>query len=109
MSIEQPDVVDLIGTDPASGETVLTISDHLEWQDERHIPLLRSKLNAYMAFIKGGQLFETRPTAQRHAVRIELIHQHEPDASTCSTLQEFELALRNHGVAFSVGPLPPGY
>jgi len=33
MSIEQTDIVDIISTDRATGDVVLTISDHLDWSD----------------------------------------------------------------------------
>jgi hypothetical protein len=42
MSIEQTDVVDFVGIDKKSGDALLTISDHLAWdQDEdEHLLLL---------------------------------------------------------------------
>ena len=53
LSIEQTDVVDFMGIDKLTGEIVLTISDHLEWNDadEEHLWLLQEKINAYLRFI----------------------------------------------------------
>ena len=38
MSIEQPDVVDIMSIDRMTGHVVLTISDHLEWTDSTGAP-----------------------------------------------------------------------
>jgi hypothetical protein len=51
MTIEQIQVVDFIGID-AIGRAILTISDHLSWDDVKaHFFTLQEKLNAYLRFI----------------------------------------------------------
>lgn len=64
MSIEQTNVVDFVSIDPKTERVVLTISDHLPW-DERgtHLKLLQDKLNSYLAFIESGELQERYPKA----------------------------------------------
>ena len=48
MSIEQTDLIDIISIDRLTGETILTISDHLDWSDSAtHLRLLQNKLNRY--------------------------------------------------------------
>jgi len=47
MSIEDQDSVDVIGVNE-SGIVVLTISDHLKWDDD-HLYLLQEKINTYLA------------------------------------------------------------
>jgi hypothetical protein len=58
MSIEQTNTVDFVTLDETSGETLLTISDHLAWDENEgaHLELLQSKLNAYLRFIESGEL-----------------------------------------------------
>lgn len=53
MSIEDQDSVDVIGVNE-SGIVVLTISDHLKWDDD-HLYLLQEKINTYLAmkFMNG--------------------------------------------------------
>jgi hypothetical protein len=46
MSVEDKTVIDIITTDK-QGMLVLTISDHLEWDDENgHLLLLQDKINS---------------------------------------------------------------
>lgn len=53
MSIEETEVIDFIGIDKEQGEVSLTISDHLEW-DDNHLFILQKKLNSYISFIESG-------------------------------------------------------
>lgn len=57
-SLAQDRVVDAIGIAPVTGHVVLTLVDDLDWRDEdAHIRALQAKLNAYLAFIEGGEVF----------------------------------------------------
>ena len=65
MSIEQTDLIDIISIDRLTGETILTISDHLDWSDsEAHLLLLQNKLNRYLAFVESGEIFRSYPKAK---------------------------------------------
>jgi hypothetical protein len=78
MSIDQPDVIDVIGSDPATGAAILCISDHLDWDDEAgHLQLLQDKINAYLRFIEGGELDELYPTATERTATIQVVGQYE--------------------------------
>ena len=58
MSIEQSDKIDFISI-TKSGKVQLTISDHLEWNNEEmHLLILQKKINAYLDFIQSEQIFE---------------------------------------------------
>jgi hypothetical protein len=62
MSIEQADVVDIMGIQGAS--VILTISDHLDWDDEAgHALALQEKINTYLRFIESGEILEVYPQA----------------------------------------------
>jgi hypothetical protein len=53
--------VDWLGLETNSGPIVLFLLDELEWDvdDEmEHIFLLQEKLNAYLAFIENGEVFD---------------------------------------------------
>jgi hypothetical protein len=59
MSVLDPNSVDAAGIDKESGDVVLTISDHLEWDDANgHLLALQAKLNGYLRFVEGGDLPE---------------------------------------------------
>jgi hypothetical protein len=64
MSIEQPNVIDLLVHDKAKQRALLLISDHLDWEkdeDYGHLKLLQDKLNHYIWFIESGKMLETIP------------------------------------------------
>ena len=61
MTVEQIHTVDFVGID-LTGRAVLTISDHLSWDDiESHHFTLQEKLNAYLRYIESGEMTEKRP------------------------------------------------
>jgi hypothetical protein len=62
MSVDQPAVIDFLWKDEKNNRAVLTISDHLDWEEEgEHLLLLQEKLNHYLEFIESGQLMEAKP------------------------------------------------
>jgi hypothetical protein len=74
MSIAQSHVVDAIGVDVATGDVVMTIIDHLDWDAEgEHLRLLQDKLNTYAAFIEAGELQEKYPNATGRGIRIDIV------------------------------------
>jgi hypothetical protein len=74
VSVDNPKVVDVVGTDRVTGGVVLTISDHLEWDDaNEHLLALQAKINSYLDFIESGQLLEEYPAAQGKLISIELL------------------------------------
>jgi hypothetical protein len=53
MSVEQTNVVDILGIDRETGHVVLTVSDHLDWSDSAgHQAILQKKLNTNLAFVE---------------------------------------------------------
>ena len=80
MSVEDVSIVDLIGVDTRSGNVVLTISDHLEWDDGEHVLQLQDKLNTCLRFIESGELVERYPDAKGRTAQIAVVFKHPPDA-----------------------------
>ena len=74
MSIDQTDVVDFVSIDPVSGRTFLTISDHLDWDENEgeHLLMLQEKLNAYLRFIENGEMEEGFPQTRGRHVTIHI-------------------------------------
>jgi RHS repeat-associated protein len=80
VSIEQTDIVDIIGTDRITGNVILTISDHLDWRDSTaHQMLLQNKLNRYLAFVESGEILEGYPDAKGRPVVFRVVFQFAPD------------------------------
>ncbi len=80
MSVEQPKVIDFIGVDKTSGEAILTITDHLDWNNSGdHQVVLQDKINWYLAFIESGEIFESYPDSKGRSVVIRVLFKHKPD------------------------------
>lgn len=77
MSIEQTDAIDFVSIDDESGNVLLTISDHLDWNEDegRHLVLLQGKLNSYLRFIESGEILEEFPNVKGRNVIINLVGQ----------------------------------
>ncbi|MBX5148143.1 DUF6572 domain-containing protein [Rhizobium lentis] len=80
MSLDQTNVVDAIGVDDATGELVLTITDHLEWtvRVDEHLLLLQEKLKSYLRFVESGEMLEVYPDAKGRAVLIDVVCKYPP-------------------------------
>jgi hypothetical protein len=80
MSVDQPKVIDFIGVDKESGDSVLTISDHLDWSNSReHQMILQDKINSYLAFIESGEVFESYPDSKGRPLVIQVVFKYKPD------------------------------
>jgi hypothetical protein len=77
MSIEQTDTVDLVSVDQISDDLLLTISDHLAWDqgEGEHLLLLQKKLNAYLRFIESGEVVRKFPEARGRNAVINVVGQ----------------------------------
>ncbi len=80
MSVEQPDVVDIVGVDKKTGHVVLTISDHLDWADTvEHETVLQAKLNRYLAFVESGEILTSYPDSKDKPIAINVVFKFKPD------------------------------
>jgi len=74
MSLDDTSTVDAAGVDRVSGNVVLTIADSWDWDNiPRLLFALQEKLNSYIQFIEGGQVFESFPEARGRGVIIDII------------------------------------
>jgi hypothetical protein len=97
MSVEDSKIIDLISTDP-EGNVVLTISDHLEWDEklEDHI-VLQNKINDYLSFIEGGQLFIDYPAAMGKKIIIGIFVKFIPDETAEKFLKMAKETIQSAG------------
>jgi hypothetical protein len=79
MSVDNPNVVDIVGVPPGGTFVALIISDHLDWVDSQsHLLSLQAKLNRYFAFVEAGELLEKYPSARGKRVRTDIVFKHSP-------------------------------
>lgn len=98
MSVENTQIIDLIGIDNSSDECVLTISDHLEWSlENNHILLLQEKINTYLSFIESGEILDSYPQAKNKAIRIELVLKYHPKDFSFLNMMKSEILKIGYG------------
>lgn len=75
MSIEQTNIVDVVSVDRDSGDLLITVSDHLPWdqEEDRHLLLLQEKLNAYLRFVESGEVMKKFPDANSRNIVINVV------------------------------------
>lgn len=99
MSVEQTDKIDFISTSP-EGEVVLTISDHLSWDEDGHLSLLQGKINVYLEFIESEQLLEEYPAANERPVVISVYLQFDPPEEAAVFFNHVRNALAERSIEF---------
>lgn len=97
MSVEYKNVIDIITTDK-QGTLVLTISDHLEWNDENeHLLLLQDKINSYLDFIESDQLAESYPDKADKKIMRQIVFKYYPNKTAEEFLAIVERFLNEKG------------
>ena len=97
MTVEQTDVIDVIGID-TGGTLVLTISDHLGWESEAaHFELLEARLNAYLAFLESRQVTLEYPDSEGRRVALRVVTRFVPTAGARAFLEKVRVALELAG------------
>lgn len=100
MSVEDKSIIDIVSTD-LSGNVILTISDHLEWDDENeHLLILQEKVNAYLGAIETGELFKKYPKAEGKNIVIRIIALNEPNEDGFVFLDRAKGILNSAGYDF---------
>lgn len=101
MSVDQTKTVDAIGVDKLSGDLVLTITDHMEWESNEHLLLLQEKINTYLSFVESGELLNTYKDAKDRDVVINVICQYSPDKDGLSFFSQVADIIKNTGIKLS--------
>ncbi|MEI4800391.1 DUF6572 domain-containing protein [Bacillus sp. FJAT-51639] len=73
MGLRDFEQVDFVGYDNEEKIAYLVIADEEDWKDEEeHITLLQEKINLYLGFIEGGEVYERCPEAQGYNFVIKI-------------------------------------
>ena len=75
MTVEDVDKIDFVTGERQTGDMILTISDHLDWDENEgeHLLVLQKKLNTYLEFIESGQLYVKIPEAVGRKIVIQVV------------------------------------
>lgn len=98
MTVLDTNVVDIVGV--TEDAVTLVISDHLEWKDKdnQHMYDLQEKVNTYLRFYEGGELYEHYPNAKGKKVQFEVAFKYEPNHDAKWFLKKLEEVLLGAGV-----------
>src|ERR1700753_3939156 len=101
MAVDQGNSIDLMSFDKVTGEVVLTISDHLEWDKEgEHQRVLQAKFNAYFTFVESGEIVRRYPEASNHPIVFRLVMKYKPDREGRSFLNRARTIVETAGFHF---------
>ncbi len=98
MSVSDLKIIDFASIN-TEDEIVLTISDHLEW-DEEHLFILQEKINCYLAFIESGEIFNAYPKSKDKQIVIELVTKYEVSVDGAVFINKVTEFLVSIGVKF---------
>ena len=100
MSVENLKVIDFASVDK-NGNAVLTISDHLKWDDNNeHLLILQNKINAYLSAIEAGNFYDEYPDAKGRNIIISIVAKYEPNVNAKVFLNKTKEMLETTGYGF---------
>ena len=103
MSVEDAKTVDAIHVDTPSGDVVLTIADHLEWDKKNeHLLILQDKINTYLRFIESGEIDSAYPEAIGRKRIVTLVVKYPPNDLAREFLERASSVLLGAGIDFRV-------
>jgi hypothetical protein len=100
MSVDQSEVIDIVSKDK-EGSIVLSISDHLDWENTgEHLRLLQEKINTYLRFLDSGEVYEKYPDARGRPIQIEVMFHYPPSIEARSFLAKVKPIVEDFGYGF---------
>src|SRR5437762_229134 len=81
------DVIDVIASDPKTGEVVLVMNEPNDWNgSDEQLLALQERFNAYVSFLLDGEMATDHPPLASKPARIEVRCEHMPDARALELL-----------------------
>jgi hypothetical protein len=81
------DVIDVIASDPKTGEVVLVMNEPAEWNgSDEQLLALQERFNAYVSFLLDGEMAANHPDLAGKPARIEVRCARMPDARALELL-----------------------
>lgn len=109
MSVLDFEQFDLISTH-IDGYIVLTVSDHLPWDEDEqeHLLALQTKINNYLEAVETGQLESEYPAAAGKEILIQVIMKFTPSNRGYEFLRSANNTLNSAGYKMNIGFLRNG-
>lgn len=100
VSIDNPEVIDIVTKDPSGRFAILILVDDQPWDSGDHLDKLGKKVGAYLHFIVSGEFFNQYPHLHGRQPKILVAHAHEPDADARKYLALVETIVEGQGCSF---------
>lgn len=101
--VENPMIVDLITTDPTSGDVVLVMIERRAWGGHpQQFKQIEEKINRYLAYVLDGFLVQHHPQYQGKPVRLRLDCAEAPHGESLTFVNAATHAIRGEGLDFVV-------
>lgn len=102
MAVDDKNIIDIVSID-LDESAVLTISDHLEWDDKNeHLLILQDKINSYLEAIEDGQLYDKYPQAKNRSIKIRVVAKYLPNRDGELFLKQVKEFLKSEGFDFAL-------
>jgi hypothetical protein len=106
--VENPMLMDLITTDPASGDVVLVMIERRAWGGHPlQFKQIEEKINRYLAYVLDGFLAQQHPQYQGRRVRLRLDCAEAPHGDAVRFVAAATDAIQREGLDFLVNVVPP--
>jgi hypothetical protein len=106
--VQNPSIIDLIATDPASDSVVLVMIERRPWgASSQQFKQIEEKVNRYMGYALDGFLVEHYPQHEGKPVRIRLDCAEEPHGEAKKFVEAMSHAIQSHNLDFVLRLLPP--
>ncbi|NJM80096.1 MAG: hypothetical protein HC854_11640 [Flavobacterium sp.] len=99
MAVDNSSVIDFISINKED-KVVLTISDHLKWNEE-HLLLLQDKINSYIEIIENKHIYEIYPDANDKEIIIQVSLKYKPNNLGKTFLEQVTNYLESKNYKFS--------
>jgi hypothetical protein len=106
--VENPQVLDLITTDAATGDVLLVMVERRPWgAHPQQFRQIEEKINRYMAYALDGFLAEHHPEYVGRRVRLRLDCAEQPTGEAERFVAAAQHATQAHGLDLFVQVVPP--
>lgn len=106
--VQNPQLMDLITVDPASGDVVLVMMERRRWgENPLQLRQMEEKINRYLAYVLDGFLVQQHPKYLDKRVRIRLDCAEAPQGEAVRFLEAAAQAIAGEGLTFEVNVTAP--
>lgn len=102
MPVDDFKTIDFASLNETKQVAVLTISDHLDWEDSHtHQLILQDKFNAYLRFTENGEMAERLPHLANLPVEFNVRFLYEPDKAGLAFLAKAAAVIESAGFSLT--------